>query len=229
MPEELIEQQQVPGEVYPEHSTSHWPQTTPVLVDASQKQIELRIRIQEHLEKQKRLEAEIARQAEEKRIREEQIRLEEERKRLEEEVKAEKSKGIGDPILISLIRRAMPNLIAYDVCGVQPMTQPTGLIFAMKSKYEKGDLFQELDTDKQVDSVEYTRKPDIHIMESRPTAAYKDDYPNGDWCATSDLMANKSAEMLTNQQQAETKTKLPDSIREKWRKVIEELHGTENG
>ena len=40
-----------------------------------------------------------------------------------------------DPVLISLVRRAMPNLIAYDVCGVQPMTGPTGLIFAMKSKY----------------------------------------------------------------------------------------------
>lgn len=40
-----------------------------------------------------------------------------------------------DPILISLIRRALPNLIAYDVCGVQPMTGPSGLIFAMKSRY----------------------------------------------------------------------------------------------
>ena len=40
-----------------------------------------------------------------------------------------------DPILISLIRRSMPNLIAYDLCGVQPMTGPTGLIFAMKSKF----------------------------------------------------------------------------------------------
>lgn len=40
-----------------------------------------------------------------------------------------------DPVLISLVRRAMPAMIAYDMCGVQPMTQPTGLIFAMKSKY----------------------------------------------------------------------------------------------
>lgn len=40
-----------------------------------------------------------------------------------------------DPVLISLVRRAMPNLIAYDICGVQPMTGPTGLIFAMKAKY----------------------------------------------------------------------------------------------
>ena len=41
-----------------------------------------------------------------------------------------------DPILISLVRRALPNLIAYDICGVQPMTGPTGLIFAMRSKYK---------------------------------------------------------------------------------------------
>lgn len=40
-----------------------------------------------------------------------------------------------DPILISLVRRALPNLIAYDVAGVQPMTGPTGLIFAMRSRY----------------------------------------------------------------------------------------------
>ena len=40
-----------------------------------------------------------------------------------------------DPVLISLVRRAMPNLMAYDVAGVQPMSGPTGLIFAMKSRY----------------------------------------------------------------------------------------------
>jgi hypothetical protein len=44
-----------------------------------------------------------------------------------------------DPILISLVRRAMPNLIAYDVCGVQPMTGPTGLIFAMRSSLVSQD------------------------------------------------------------------------------------------
>ena len=56
-----------------------------------------------------------------------------------------------DPVLISLVRRAMPQLIAYDVCGVQPMTQPTGLIFAMKSRYSSQSgteaLFNEADTD----------------------------------------------------------------------------------
>ena len=57
-----------------------------------------------------------------------------------------------DPVLISLVRRAMPNMIAYDLCGVQPMTGPTGLIFAMKSRYGTGQtssteaLFNEANT-----------------------------------------------------------------------------------
>ena len=55
-----------------------------------------------------------------------------------------------DPILISLVRRALPNLIAYDICGVQPMTGPTGLIFAMRSKYDSQTgteaLFNEANT-----------------------------------------------------------------------------------
>ena len=45
-----------------------------------------------------------------------------------------------DPILISLVRRSLPNLIAYDVCGVQPMTGPTGLIFAMRSTYSTANV-----------------------------------------------------------------------------------------
>ena len=59
--------------------------------------------------------------------------------------------GSFDPVLISLVRRAMPNLIAYDIAGVQPMSGPTGLIFAMKSKYASQSgteaLFNEADTD----------------------------------------------------------------------------------
>ena len=55
-----------------------------------------------------------------------------------------------DPILISLVRRALPNLIAYDVAGVQPMTGPTGLIFAMRARYadQTGDeaFFNEANT-----------------------------------------------------------------------------------
>lgn len=56
-----------------------------------------------------------------------------------------------DPILIGLVRRALPNLMAYDVAGVQPMTGPTGLIFAMRSHYATREgaeaLFNEADTD----------------------------------------------------------------------------------
>ena len=48
-----------------------------------------------------------------------------------------------DPVLISLVRRAMPNLIAYDVAGVQPMSGPTGLAFAMKAKYGNDAAFDQ--------------------------------------------------------------------------------------
>jgi len=55
-----------------------------------------------------------------------------------------------DPILISLVRRSMPNLIAYDICGVQPMSGPTGLIFALRARYNTQNgqeaLFNEADT-----------------------------------------------------------------------------------
>jgi hypothetical protein len=85
------------------------------------------------------------------------VALSEERRMLSE-VAAAPTNNIGsgaigtwDPILISLVRRAMPNLIAYDLCGVQPMTGPTGLIFAMKSRYTNQTgteaLFNEADTD----------------------------------------------------------------------------------
>jgi len=63
-----------------------------------------------------------------------------------------------DPVLISLVRRAMPNMMAYDLCGVQPMTGPTGLIFAMKSRYGAGAttsteaLFNEAETARSGDS-----------------------------------------------------------------------------
>jgi hypothetical protein len=63
-----------------------------------------------------------------------------------------------NPVLIALVRRAMPNLMAYDICGVQPMTGPTGLIFAMKSRYGSGTttateaLFNEAQTQFSGDS-----------------------------------------------------------------------------
>ena len=62
---------------------------------------------------------------------------------------------IYDPVLTSLVRRAMPNLVAYDICGVQPMTGPTGLIFAMRARYssQTGDeaLYNEANTSFAVD------------------------------------------------------------------------------
>ena len=69
--------------------------------------------------------------------------LENQEKFLAEAAPANSSGAMGDtggvakwdPVLISLVRRAMPQMIAYDVCGVQPMSGPTGLIFAMKSRY----------------------------------------------------------------------------------------------
>ena len=71
-----------------------------------------------------------------------------------------------NPVLIALVRRAMPNLMAYDVCGVQPMTGPTGLIFAMRAVYQTAHagagaagteaLFNEAQTQYSGDSVEDT-------------------------------------------------------------------------
>jgi len=72
-----------------------------------------------------------------------------------------------DPVLISLIRRSMPNLVAYDLCGVQPMNGPTGLIFAMRSRYtnqsgtealfnEPDSAFSGIGTNRTFDSNGYT-------------------------------------------------------------------------
>lgn len=66
---------------------------------------------------------------------------------------ADNGTGIAkyDPVLISLVRRAAPQMIAYDLCGVQPLTQPTGLIFALRSRYGNQAgveaLFNEADSD----------------------------------------------------------------------------------
>jgi len=81
--------------------------------------------------------------------------MNEEAAMLSETVHANSVAGGGvenwNPILISLVRRAMPNLIAYDIAGVQPMTGPTGLIFAKRAKYNSQSgaeaLYNEADTD----------------------------------------------------------------------------------
>lgn len=68
-----------------------------------------------------------------------------------------------DPILISLVRRAMPNIMAYDLCGVQPLSGPTGLIFAMKSHYTSQSgaeaLHGEADTGHSGDGVHTSTDP----------------------------------------------------------------------
>ena len=108
------------------------------------------------------------------------------------------SVDIFDPVLISLVRRAMPNLIAYDICGVQPMTGPTGLIFAMKSRYgsQAGAeaLFDEADSDFAAeDAASNTGSPDSH---SGSNPATLNDSPSAGTYTTGSGMTTAQAETL---------------------------------
>jgi len=78
-----------------------------------------------------------------------------------------------DPVMISLIRRAMPNLVAYDICGVQPMSGPTGLIFAMKSHYQ--DDSRAL----RAGAEALYNEPDVNFSASSAGAAAYDNTPLG--------------------------------------------------
>ena len=78
-----------------------------------------------------------------------------------------------DPVMISLIRRAMPNLVAYDICGVQPMSGPTGLIFAMKSQY------QDKDTALRAGKEALYNEPDSNFSASSKGAGAYDNTPLG--------------------------------------------------
>ena len=103
-----------------------------------------------------------------------------------------------DPVLISLVRRAMPNLIAYDICGVQPMTGPTGLIFAMKSRFgsQAGAeaLFNEADTDFSArDAASDTGSPDA---QSGTNPATLNDSPSAGTYTTGSGMTAAQAETL---------------------------------
>ena len=103
-----------------------------------------------------------------------------------------------DPVLISLVRRAMPNLIAYDICGVQPMTGPTGLIFAMKSRFgsQAGAeaLFNEADTDFSArDAASDTGSPDA---QSGTNPATLNDSPSAGTYTTGSGMTTAQAETL---------------------------------
>lgn len=71
-----------------------------------------------------------------------EVLLENQQKFLNESVVTNNTSNVDnvDPIIMSLVRRTMPNLIGYDVCGVQPMTGPTGLIFAMRAQYGSPDV-----------------------------------------------------------------------------------------
>ena len=84
-----------------------------------------------------------------------------------------------DPIMISLVRRAMPNLIAYDVCGVQPMTGPTGLIFAMRARYVTMNqspeaLYNEADTNYSANSnvTQTSNIPGLSIVANTASGTY---------------------------------------------------------
>ena len=108
------------------------------------------------------------------------------------------SVDIFDPVLISLVRRAMPNLIAYDICGVQPMTGPTGLIFAMKSRFgsQAGAeaLFNEADTDFSArDAAGDTGSPDA---QSGTNPATLNDSPSAGAYTTGSGMTTAQAEKL---------------------------------
>jgi hypothetical protein len=92
-----------------------------------------------------------------------------------------------DPIMISLVRRAMPNLIAYDVAGVQPMTGPTGLIFAMRSRYSSQtgteSFYNEADSDFSGTGTQAGTNPAV-LNDAVPSA-----YTNGTGLATADAEA----------------------------------------
>ena len=103
-----------------------------------------------------------------------------------------------DPVLISLVRRAMPNLIAYDICGVQPMTGPTGLIFAMKSRFSTQGgteaLFNEADSDFSArDAAGDTGSPD---GQSGTNPAVLNDSPSAGTYTTGSGMTTAQAETL---------------------------------
>ena len=92
-----------------------------------------------------------------------------------------------DPIMISLVRRSMPNLIAYDVAGVQPMTGPTGLIFAMRSRYTAQNgtetFYNEADSDFSGTGTQAGTNP--AILNDAPAGTYT----NGAGMATADAEA----------------------------------------
>jgi len=87
-----------------------------------------------------------------------------------------------NPILISLVRRAMPNLVAYDICGVQPMTGPTGLIFAMKARYnDYPSAGREGKTEALFNEADTKYSNDNQVVADGPLAARNNDPFNGSY------------------------------------------------
>jgi len=103
-----------------------------------------------------------------------------------------------NPILISLVRRAMPNLVAYDICGVQPMTGPTGLIFAMKARYnDYPSAGREGKTEALFNEADTKYSNDNQVVADGPLAARNNDPFNGSYATdTGAGMSTASAEAL---------------------------------
>ena len=105
-----------------------------------------------------------------------------------------------DPVLISLVRRAMPNLIAYDVCGVQPMTGPTGLIFAMRSRYSTNSgteaLYNEANTEFSSDNAAVDSPTASGDAQAGTNPAILNDSPSAGTYTTSSGMTTAGAEAL---------------------------------
>jgi hypothetical protein len=109
-----------------------------------------------------------------------------------------------DPVLISLVRRAMPNLIAYDIAGVQPMSGPTGLIFAMKAEYQtvtsgvtaagEEALFNEADTGYSGTGTHGGGDP-FGGTDTTPDDGINDDFTTGAAMATATGEGDISSEM----------------------------------
>src|SRR5210317_434171 len=113
-----------------------------------------------------------------------------------------------DPVLVSLVRRAMPSLVAYDIAGVQPMTGPTGLIFAMKARYA---------TDNSSPGGSITTDDDEALFDT-----IDDDYSGPSATATAEVaepanmgftIENQSVEAKTRQLQAEYSMELAQDLK----------------
>ena len=101
-----------------------------------------------------------------------------------------------DPVLISLVRRAMPNLMAYDLAGVQPMSAPTGLIFAMRSKYK--DRTSTADNYSEA----LFQEPSARFAGAGEGATFSGMLSNGGFGASTDVFGDVSASSTVSSKEA---------------------------